>query len=103
ATDYPQFKAIGEVAADAMAKIGINVDYVATDWGTMLQRRSNKGPLDQGGWSCFNTGWEGADHMDPSNLLEFKQSSQHQLAPISVARQRPRQVFATQASCAAGC
>ena len=67
ATDYPQFKAIGEVAADAMAKIGINVDYVATDWGTMLQRRSNKGPLDQGGWSCFNTGWEGADHMDPSN------------------------------------
>jgi peptide/nickel transport system substrate-binding protein len=67
ATDYAQFKAIGEVAADAMAKIGINVDFVATDWGTMLQRRSNKGPLDQGGWSCFNTGWEGADHMDPSN------------------------------------
>ena len=45
ATDYAQFKAIGEVAADAMAKIGINVDFVATDWGTMLQRRSNKGPL----------------------------------------------------------
>jgi len=67
ATDYAQFKAIGEVAADAMAKIGINVDYVATDWGTMLQRRSNKGPLDQGGWSCFNTGWEGADQMDPAN------------------------------------
>src|SRR4051812_46344230 len=36
-------------------------------------------------------------------LLGFKWSSQHQLAPISVARQRPRQVFATQASCAAGC
>ncbi|MEN0075313.1 MAG: ABC transporter substrate-binding protein [Paracraurococcus sp.] len=67
ATDYAQFKAIGEVAADAMSRIGINVDFVATDWGTMLQRRSNKGPLDQGGWSCFSTGWEGADHMDPSN------------------------------------
>ncbi|MBK1660907.1 ABC transporter substrate-binding protein [Paracraurococcus ruber] len=67
ATDYAQFKAIGEVAADAMQKIGLNLDYVATDWGTMLQRRNNKGPADQGGWSCFSTGWEGADHMDPSN------------------------------------
>lgn len=67
ATDYAQFKAIGEVAADMMHRIGMNVDYVATDWGTMLQRRNNRGPVDQGGWSCFSTGWEGVDHMDPSN------------------------------------
>ena len=66
-TDYAQFKAIGEVAADAMGKMGMNVDYVATDWGTMLQRRNNKGSVDQGGWSCLSTGWEGVDHMDPSN------------------------------------
>jgi peptide/nickel transport system substrate-binding protein len=67
ATDYTQFKAIGDVAADMMSKVGMNVDYVATDWGTMLQRRNNKGPVDQGGWSCFFTGWEGEDHLDPSN------------------------------------
>jgi peptide/nickel transport system substrate-binding protein len=67
ATDYAQFKAIGEVAADVMGKMGLNVDFVATDWGSMLQRRNNKGPVEQGGWSCFNTGWEGVDHMDPSN------------------------------------
>jgi len=67
ATDYQQFKAFGEVAADSMKKAGLNVDYIATDWGTMLQRRNNKGPIDQGGWSCFITGWEGSDHMDPSN------------------------------------
>lgn len=67
ATDYPQFKAIGDVAADMFSKVGLNVDYVATDWGTMLQRRNNKGPVDQGGWSCFFTGWEGEDHLDPSN------------------------------------
>jgi peptide/nickel transport system substrate-binding protein len=67
ATDYAQFKAIGEVMADAMGRIGMNVDYIATDWGTMLQRRNNKGPVEQGGWSCLNTGWEGVDHMDPSN------------------------------------
>jgi peptide/nickel transport system substrate-binding protein len=67
AADYPQFKAIGDVAADVMSKIGLNVDYIATDWGTMLQRRNNRGPVEQGGWSCFNTGWEGEDHMDPSS------------------------------------
>ncbi len=67
ATDYAQFKAFGEVAADGMKKAGLNVDYIATDWGTMLQRRNNKGPIDQGGWHCFITGWEGSDHMDPSN------------------------------------
>lgn len=67
AVDYAQFKAIGEVMADVMGRIGMNVDYVATDWGTMLSRRNNRGPVDQGGWSCFNTGWEGVDHMDPAN------------------------------------
>jgi peptide/nickel transport system substrate-binding protein len=67
ATDYTQFKAIGDVAADMMSKVGMNVDHVATDWGTMLQRRNNKGPADQGGWNCFFTGWEGEDHLDPSN------------------------------------
>lgn len=72
ATDYAQFKAIGEVAADMFQKVGVNVDYVATDWGTMLQRRNNKGPVDQGGWSVFNTGWEGADHMDPSNHFAIR-------------------------------
>ncbi len=67
ATDYTQFKAIGDVMADSMGQAGMNVDYVATDWGTMLQRRNNKGPISQGGWSCFFTGWEGEDHLNPSN------------------------------------
>ena len=52
---------------DMFKKIGMNIDYIATDWGTMLQRRNNKGPVDQGGWSCFSTGWEGVDHLDPAN------------------------------------
>ena len=67
ATDYAQFKAIGDVMADSMSQAGMNVDYVATDWGTMLQRRNNRGPTAQGGWNCFFTGWEGEDHLNPSN------------------------------------
>ncbi len=67
ASDYPQFKAICTVVADSLGQAGMNVDYVATDWGTMLQRRNNRGPVTEGGWSLFATGWEGEDHLNPSN------------------------------------
>ena len=72
ATDYVQFKALCDVMADSMSRAGMNVDYVATDWGTMLQRRNNRGPSSQGGWNCFVTGWEGEDHLNPSNLYAMR-------------------------------
>ena len=64
-TDYVTLKALGDVMADTMHRVGINVDYVATDWGTMLQRRNKKDPIEQGGWSAFITGWAGTDHLSP--------------------------------------
>ena len=72
ATDYVQYKAMCDVMADSMSRAGMNVDYVATDWGTMLQRRNNRGPNSQGGWNCFVTGWEGEDHLNPSNLYAMR-------------------------------
>jgi peptide/nickel transport system substrate-binding protein len=30
--------ALAEVAADMLGKSGMNVDYQATDWGTVVQR-----------------------------------------------------------------
>jgi peptide/nickel transport system substrate-binding protein len=64
-TDYVTLKALGEVMADTMKRVGLNVDYVATDWGTMLQRRNKKDPVEQGGWSDLMTGWAGTDHLSP--------------------------------------
>jgi peptide/nickel transport system substrate-binding protein len=64
-TDYVALKAQGDVMADVMARVGFNVDYIATDWGTMLQRRNKKEPAEQGGWSAFITGWAGTDHLSP--------------------------------------
>jgi hypothetical protein len=57
---------------------------------------------------CFFTSNPGfrsriAHHIDFPDYLGLKWSSQHLRAPISAARQRPRQAFATRASCAAGC
>ncbi len=71
-TDYVQLKAMGDVAADMMKKCGMNVDYIATDWGTMLQRRTKKTPVDQGGWSCFVTGWTGLDWINPAGDIALR-------------------------------
>ncbi len=68
ATDYAQIKAIGEVAADAMGKMGMNVDYVATDWGTVVQRRNSREPPGRGGWSAFTSVLSGFDVLDPAAL-----------------------------------
>ena len=64
-TDFPLLKAMADVCADVLQKIGLNVDYQAMDWGTVVQRRIKKDPTDKGGWSVFNTFWAGLDQFNP--------------------------------------
>jgi peptide/nickel transport system substrate-binding protein len=71
-SDYVTLKALGDVAADMMKKCGMNVDYVVTDWGSMLQRRNKKDPIEQGGWSAFVTGWAGTDHLSPPGHIALR-------------------------------
>ena len=52
-TDVPRINAIAEVRADMLRQLGLNVDEVATDWGTVVQRSVRREPLDHGGWSAF--------------------------------------------------
>jgi peptide/nickel transport system substrate-binding protein len=54
-TDFPAIHPLGQVTADTLKKIGMNVDLVETDWGTVLQRRSSREPVEKGGWSIFHT------------------------------------------------
>ncbi len=64
-TDFPILKAEADVCADQMKKCGFNVDYLAMDWGTVVQRRVKMDPPDKGGWSVFNTFWAGLDQANP--------------------------------------
>jgi peptide/nickel transport system substrate-binding protein len=66
-TDFPILKAEADVGADTMRKMGLNVDYQAMDWGTVVQRRAKPEPIDQGGWSVFHTFWSGLDQANPVN------------------------------------
>jgi peptide/nickel transport system substrate-binding protein len=66
AADVPRITAICEVGADVLGKIGLNVDYVSTDWGTVVQRSMRRQPIAEGGWSIFGSMWGGLDWDNPA-------------------------------------
>ena len=53
AVNIPYLKIMGEVTADLFKRIGMNVDYQAIDWTTLVQRRTKMDPSGQGGWNLF--------------------------------------------------
>ena len=65
-TDYPWLQAFCQVSRDLLIKLGIEVEYVSTDWGTVVARRASKEPVEKGGWSLFCTGWEGLNLNNPA-------------------------------------
>jgi peptide/nickel transport system substrate-binding protein len=68
AQDIPFVKAWGDVITPLLTSLGIKVDLVATDWGSVVARRARKSPPGQGGWHAFFTWALGAAHTDPSGL-----------------------------------
>lgn len=66
-TDLASLVALSQVAGDMFRRLGVNLDYQAMDWGTVVQRRASKEPLDKGGWSAFCTFWAGLDHFNPAS------------------------------------
>ena len=66
ATDVARISAICQVGADMLTKIGLNVDYISTDWGTVVQRMQRKQSIAEGGWSIFGLMWGGYDWYSPA-------------------------------------
>ena len=67
ATDLASINAASMVGADLFRRMGFNVDFASTDWGTMVARRASRNQIDQGGWSGFFTFWAGVDHWNPAS------------------------------------
>ena len=59
-------KAASDVLADLLKRLGFNVDYLAMDWGTVVQRRTKRDAPDKGGWSAFCTFNSGLDQANPA-------------------------------------
>ena len=74
ATDVAITKAQGDVTADLLKRIGMNVQYAALDWGTVGQRRAKKDPPAEGGWNIFHTWHAGADCVNPAPYIALDAS-----------------------------
>ena len=66
AQDQPITKAQGDVTADLLKRLGMNVDFAAIDWGTVGARRAVRTPPGQGGWQMLHTWITGADCLNPA-------------------------------------
>ena len=71
-TDIASLAAWSQVSADMFRRLGVNLDYQSTDWGTVVQRRARQEPIENGGWSAFCTNWGGLDHLNPAGHLMLR-------------------------------
>jgi len=65
-TDFPTIGPLGQVTADLLRRLGMNVDLVETDWGSVVQRRASREAPERGGWSIFHTWWPGISIINPA-------------------------------------
>src|SRR5580704_15606174 len=63
--DVVTLKAQPIVVAQQLRDAGFKVDVQATDWSTIISRRTSQKPIKEGGWNMFFTNWAGADVVNP--------------------------------------
>ena len=57
---------MSEVAADAMARAGLNIDMIWSDWSTVVGRALKQDPVANGGWNLRVTGTPGPATANPA-------------------------------------
>ena len=65
ATNIAYMMNAAAVFAQQLRSAGFNVKLEAMDWSNVVQRRSNKGPVDKGGWNIFITSGGGSSYSNP--------------------------------------
>lgn len=65
-TDFPALNAMSEVSGDMMRRAGINLDYQALDWGTVLQKVASQQPVERGGWNLWCNYSTGVSAVNPA-------------------------------------
>src|SRR5580692_1989109 len=71
-TYRPVYMQMMQVARDLFVRLGLNVDFRAMDWGSVVTRRASREPVNQGGWSCFITQIEGVADCTPGGSFELR-------------------------------
>ena len=71
-TDFPTIGPLGDITYDMFKKIGINAELQSTDWGSVVQRRATREPVEKGGWSVFHTWFTGGFILNPVVSAPFR-------------------------------
>ena len=75
-SDVPRISAVCQVMADLGRRIGLNIDYLSLDWGTVVQRWNSKAPADKGGYHIFGVYFGGLDCANPAAHLLMRGNGQ---------------------------
>jgi peptide/nickel transport system substrate-binding protein len=65
-SDYASINAMSLVTAELLGKLGMKVDLLAMDWGSMLRRMANRELPSKGGYNLFCTFSPGFSHYNPA-------------------------------------
>ena len=68
-SDYADQQAYSQVFRELLEKVGVAVDYVSMDWGTLVQRRASK---EKRVWNSFCTTYEGMTVANPASHLPMR-------------------------------
>jgi peptide/nickel transport system substrate-binding protein len=74
ASTIPNIWAEAQVASDTLKRIGMNTDFQALEWGTVVQRRASQEPIDKGGWNIFFTYLGGFGNISPAPDISIQSS-----------------------------
>jgi peptide/nickel transport system substrate-binding protein len=69
ATDMLVMDVAGQVMAQSLRQVGMNVQLAASDWGSVVTRRTVRTPPEQGGWNIFFTFPDGNSNASPINFF----------------------------------
>ena len=68
--DIPSVHNSALVVNDVLRRIGMNVDFAVTDWGTLVNRRNSREPAERGGWNVV-TSWNVASDINTPAVSNF--------------------------------
>ncbi|PDT78655.1 ABC transporter substrate-binding protein [Sinorhizobium sp. BJ1] len=67
-TDWPQASNAAQYLANTLRKIGVSAELASSDWAGVEERRANKGPIEDGGWSVFISDFSDSKFGNPISL-----------------------------------
>ncbi len=65
-TDIASISAHTVLIDDLLRRLGMNVDMQNLDWGTVVQRRISRAPVERGGWNLACTNWPAISIDNPA-------------------------------------